>query len=275
MNATTSRFTDKQHLTAKSYHTQDKLNIRIRTHERYTRPQLDFTGWILDKITWRGDETVIDIGCGSGVYIEPARRRCRHYIAGDLSLGMLRQIGPPAPDRLNLDAQQLPLVADVADVVLANHMLYHVPRKELALAEIARVLRPCGKLIAATNSSHNMAELLDLRRRAMARLGLPIDPALQRNPAAYEFSLENGRSWLEAHFKQVERHDLPSALVFPTPGPLLDYIGSSRDWYESFLPDAVTWDDLHREFKALLDDHFANHDTFHINKLSGVFICNQ
>ncbi len=37
-------------------------------------------------------------------------------------------------------------------MVLANHMLYHVPDLDRALAEIRRVLKPTGVLIAATNS---------------------------------------------------------------------------------------------------------------------------
>lgn len=273
MTLSESHFTDRRQLMTQSYKTQDKLNIRIRTHQRYTHPQVDFTSWVLDKIEWRGEETAVDIGCGSGMYAEPTCQRCRRYIAGDLSIGMVRDLQLPGLSRLNLDAQTLPLADNVADVVLANHMLYHVPDKGAALAEIARVLRPNGALIAATNSAGNMAELFDLRQQAMQRLDLPLDPSFQRSPVADLFSLENGRSQLEKHFLHVERHDLPSALIFPGPQPLLDYIGSSRDWYEALLPSHIAWDDLLSQFRAILDEHFANHSQFRVRKLSGVFVC--
>ncbi len=266
-------FTNKRHLTTKSYKTQDKLNIRILTHQRYTQPKVDFTGWVLDQIDWRGDETAIDIGCGSGSYVDPAQQRCGHYIAGDLSLGMVRGLEQSGLDRLNLDAQHLPLADKSADVVLANHMLYHVPDKDAALSEIARILRPGGRLVAATNSAGNMAELMNLRHLARQRLNVSLPTTTQRSLVANLFSLENGRSWLEKQFHHVTRCDLASALVFPDPQPVLDYISSSRDWYESVLPNHVTWDELLHEFQMLLDEHFAHHDQFRVNKLSGVFVC--
>jgi predicted TPR repeat methyltransferase len=61
-------------------------------------------GWVLDQISWRGDERAVDVGCGAGAYAAAARARTRHYVAGDLSAGMLR--GIDTPDRLNLDAQR-------------------------------------------------------------------------------------------------------------------------------------------------------------------------
>lgn len=267
-------FTNKSHLTTQSYKTQDKLNVRILTHQLYTQPKIDFTGWVLDKITWQGNETAVDLGSGSGAYIKAGQARCQTYIAGDLSLGMVQTL-PAGLLRLNLDAQHIPLADNVAHVVLANHMLYHVPDKDVALAEIRRILRPNGHLIAVTNSATNMAELIDLRRQAMRLLNLPVDPVLEKSPIADLFSLENGRSLLRNHFSHVKRHDLSSALVFPDPQPILDYLASSRDWYETFLPAPVTWDDLYRQFQALLTNHFARHAEFRVSKLSGVFICSQ
>ena len=41
-------------------------------------------------------------------------------------------------------------------------MLYHVPKLEQAIAECARVLRPGGRLVAATHSVENVSELWDL-----------------------------------------------------------------------------------------------------------------
>ena len=274
MTLSKSHFTDKQHLTTQSYKTPDNLSIRIRTHERYTQPKTNFIAWVLDKIQWRGDETVVDIGCGAGVYVAAARQRSRLYVAGDLSLGMLQGLPQPDLPRLNLDAQRLPLADKSVDVVLANHMLYHVPDKAAALSEIVRVLRPDGRLLAATNSGDTMAELNALRWQAMKRLGLAVAPALKHSPVADLFSLENGRDILAPHFTHIKRHDLSSALVFPEPQPILDYLDSSRDWFiKRFLPDSMTAGDLLQVFRDILDEHFAHNDEFRVNKLTGVFVC--
>ena len=41
---------------------------------------------------------------------------------------------------------------------VAAWMLYHVPDLDRGLAELARVLRPGGRLVAATNSEHHLDE---------------------------------------------------------------------------------------------------------------------
>lgn len=266
-------FTDKKHLTTQSYKTEDKLNVRILTHKLYTQPKVDFVQWVMEQLDWRGDETAVDIGCGSGSYAAAGQARCRTYIAGDLSFGMVASLSQPNLPRLNLDAQQIPLADNSVDIVLANHMLYHVPDKNAALREIKRVLHPHGRLVAATNSSYNMAEFIKLRRQAMEQLGIPIDPVLEKSPVSDLFSLENGRVLLQNHFRHVERRDLAGELVFPNPQPVLDYLASTRDWLEMFLPQPEVWDDFFRQFQTLLDAHFAHHNEFRVNKLGGVFIC--
>src|SRR5690606_21738048 len=140
-------------------------------------------------------------------YGEAVQARTPHYVASDLSHGMLQAIA--APSRVNLDAQRLPIAGGSVDVLLANHMLYHVPDKERALAEFARVLRPGGVLLAATNSAQNMMELSELLQRVAARLGVATLP-----PVPINFTLENGGALLQHHFGHVQRIDLPGALVF-------------------------------------------------------------
>ena len=40
-----------------------------------------------------------------------------------------------------IDAQEIPFEDETFDAVIANHMLYHVPDKPKAIAEIKRVLK--------------------------------------------------------------------------------------------------------------------------------------
>ncbi len=245
------------------YATDSNLAIRIRTHELYTEPKLDFTAWVLDQIEWRGDEWVVDVGCGAGAYGEAVQARTLHYVAGDLSHGMLQTI--VAPSRVNLDAQRLPIVGGSVDVLLANHMLYHVPDKERALAEFARVLRPDGVLLAATNSAQNMLELGELLERVAARLGAATLP-----PAPLNFTLENGGAVLRRHFALVERIDLPSALVFREAQPVIDYVATSPRFLGGFDgDDELPWCVL----RELVEAEIAARGTFRVHKLTGVFRC--
>ena len=125
---TMNRATDREFLTKEEYGTEAHLVTRIRTHQLYTQPQVNFADWVLDHLPWCGDEVVLDIGCGSGMYVEPVLARLTVggcLWAGDLSMGMLRDLtakGVPAEVKLfNADAMELPMPADSCDVVMANH----------------------------------------------------------------------------------------------------------------------------------------------------------
>ena len=263
---------DEEQYVRSQYKTQDNLNVRVRTHELYGEPRVDFAAWVLEKINWIGVERVVDVGCGSGIYVEPARGRAAHYIATDRSFGMLQQLAYPDLDRVNVDAQALPLTDDSADVILANHMLYHVPDRDAALQEFVRVLRPGGCLLAATNSAHNMAEFELLTNRALDALGtrVPAEVSL-----ALAFTLENGQELLERYFGDVERHDLPGALVFPAPEPVIAYLASSRERWEEHLPAGYSWEDVVAVLDQIISADIAAHGEFRVNKLTGVFVCHN
>ena len=49
-----------------------------------------------------------------------------------------------------IDAQSIPFARWSFDAVIANSMLYHVPDRARALAEIQRILKPSGRFYAST-----------------------------------------------------------------------------------------------------------------------------
>lgn len=115
------------------------------------------------------------------------------------------------------DAQELPFADGSFDVVLANHMLYHVPDRPQALREIARVLVPGGVLHAATNGRGHLLEL-----RELAGGSWPF--------SCEEFALETGRAQLEAVFADVSCEVYDDSLVVTELEPLLAYLSSSTSW---------------------------------------------
>lgn len=261
---------------SEQYRTKDNLQIRIHTHDQYSQPKVEFHDWVLDHVTWSECEIVLDVGCGSGTYAEPAGRRCHRYIAADLSYGMLRGLSTPFPDRVNLDATSIPVRGNTVDVVLANHMLYHVPVLDEAVREIHRVLKPGGVLIAATNSEDYMPELAELQARLARSFGIEDDDQWERSTNfAYRFSLENGRRALEPVFKHTERYDLPGALIFSDSEPLIDYLGSMRRRFELNYPTGVSWENVVVALRDEIDRHIANNGEFRVHKLAGVFLCKK
>ncbi|MHB8626104.1 MAG: class I SAM-dependent methyltransferase [Aggregatilineales bacterium] len=274
--------TDRETLTQKAYASDAALAVRQRTHDLYSVPKIDFAAWVLGRGMWRGDERVLDVGTGPGLYFEPLLARIPHgqLIGGDLSLGMARRA---AEHRLaaqigifNGDVQTLPFADETFDAALANHMLYHVPDVDAAVAELRRVLKPDGVLIAATNSEYNMAEFDQLIARACVTLRVSRAEIEKTSQAMHEsmggFKLENGGSLLARHFFAVERCDLPAALVFQTPQPVLDYVNSMRALREPYLPPSVTWETLMKALTDWLQQRMGPSNYLAVSKLSGVLI---
>ena len=139
---------------------------------------------------------------------------------------------------------RLPYSDDSFDIVMANHMLYHVADIEAGLTEIKRVLKPDGRVLAATDSLQNLIQLQMLIHRAnvfLSNNGANVNPPALPCEA---FALENGTRILARHFYAVVRHDLPCQLVFDDVEPALQYLDSMRELRQDSLPDDVNWDDM-------------------------------
>ncbi len=256
------------------YSTDESWRIRQTTHDQYSVPPIDFIAWALGCVRWRGDESVLDVGCGPGRWytaltIKYPRIR---YTALDLHQGMLAS-HPGRRFAVIGHAEHLPFVDASFDVVMANHMLYHVPNIERAVQEFRRVLRPGGLVMATTNSAQNMPELQVLLRRAVTLLVPPGSSQFQVPAAPSDlFTLETGTRLLARYFYGVVRYDLPSQLVFPRVEPVLEYLESTRPVREPQLPPGVHWDDMMiimREQINRLIEHFGE---LVISKLIGVLV---
>jgi SAM-dependent methyltransferase len=263
--------TERDMLTKGAYATDEHLVVRYRTHELYSQPPIDFPKWVVDTLVWRGDERVLDAGSGPGLYFDLIRQRVPRgrLVAGDLSFGMVRQARTVHDAVLNLDAQDLPFADHTFDIVLANHMLYHVSDITHTLAEIRRVLRSDGCLIAATNSADTMPEFDTLARRACTLLGYP----KQRfRPSHVKFSLENGLVMLARHFRAVARYDLPSSFHFTEVEPVLAYLNSLQPLRSFELPEEVSWHDFMDVMEKQITRLIRHFGELQVHKLAGVLV---
>jgi len=107
------------------------------------------------------------------------------------------------------DAQALPFPAGEFDAALAAWMLYHVTDLEVGLTELARVLRPGGRLVAVGNDERHMEELWGL---------------LGGEDTDASFRAGNGQRALERYFAHVERRDALGTVVFPDRAAVVGYL---------------------------------------------------
>ena len=229
------------------YYASDRnLRIQDETLAKYCVPRIDYVRWTLDTVDWEGDEVILDIGAGRGSHYACLMQEQPNitYYALDLSPNLLLN-HPCAADRLALgDGMQLPYADDSFDIVMANHVLYHLADIEAGVAEIKRVLKPDGRMLAATDSLQTLPELQVLIRRAIVLLstnGAQVHPPTL---PCDTFALENGTRMLARHFYAVVRHDLPCQLKFDDVEPAMEYLDSMRDLRQHSLPEDVSWDDM-------------------------------
>ena len=113
---------------------------------------------ILDALDLRGDERVLDLACGTGIYTRPlARRLARGHVVGlDLSPPMLRYAADTARAEhienlawTRASALALPFADTSFAAVLCSAALHLMPDTARALAESHRVLHPGGDIVLA------------------------------------------------------------------------------------------------------------------------------
>lgn len=222
-NTPASPWNDRTTLRERQYRTEANLAARQSIYD-FQQPRLDLPTLVFDALDLRGEETIIDVGCGNGLYLAALeRRRHRGSVLGfDLSPGMLAAAKPQASHShlAAADASRLPLPDDAADITFAMHMLYHVPEPAEAVRELRRVTRPGGHVAVVLNGSDHLRQIRDLVADASEAVGAPLP---YRPP---RLTIEVGERLLREEFSSIRRLDFSAELVIPDAEPVLDYVHS-------------------------------------------------
>ena len=253
---------DEQNAVRAQYAAPDRLNRRISLHEKYSVNRQGFGNWIVSHYRLEEGMAVLELGCGSGKMWagrESLIKKCAPLVLSDFSEGMLLEAketlrGQEGIEFQVIDMQSIPFADHTFDAVIANMMLYHVPDIEKALSEAKRVLKPGGTFYSATYGEHGILEFL---------CGLFQQEGV-RDSGNHSFTLQNGKSQLQAFFSDVRRYDYQDALAVTDAEDMADYMFS--------LPGLTRLRQLPREtVVSVLKAHMVE-GVLHVPKEYGMFV---
>jgi SAM-dependent methyltransferase len=189
--------------------------------------------WIDDGARLAADEIVLDAGGGAGDLSRALAGRARQFVVADLT-GALRDVGRDAAERdgaanvlfVRAELEDLPFPDRSFDAVLCRFVVHHLADPAPALAELARVCRPGGRVVVADlvalddrvadrhnalerlrDPSHTTALTEDGLAAALAAAGLAVG---DRGTVDRPLELE---SWMErAHTPTADAQRIRAAL---------------------------------------------------------------
>jgi trans-aconitate 2-methyltransferase len=133
------------------------------TYHRVSVPHEEWARSVLDRLPLRGDETVLDAGCGSGrvtgLLIE--RLPDGHVVAVDGSASMIEKVREtlrPGDEALVSDLTELELDERV-DAVFSSAVFHWVLDHDILFPRLAAVLRPGGAIAAQCGGAGNIDRL--------------------------------------------------------------------------------------------------------------------
>ena len=189
------------------------------TYDRIADPMTRWGSAVLDRLPLRGDERVLDDGCGSGRVTERLLDRlpAGHVVALDGSSAMIaeaRRRLAAATDRVTFVVADLlePLpIEPPVDAILSTATFHWVLDHEVLFRNLAAVVRPGGRFVAQCGGGPNIEAVLMAAAGVMADFGL--DPAW-RGPWLFATPNDTARRLETAGFVDIE------TWLNPEPTPL-------------------------------------------------------
>jgi trans-aconitate 2-methyltransferase len=195
-----------------------------RAYDRISGPHETMGSPALDRLALRGDERVLDAGCGSGRLTERLAERLPHgqVVALDDSPAMLAEArrrlerfgDRVAYVRADLGRPPLPVAGEV-DVVLSTATFHWVLDHDALFAGLAALLRPGGRLSAQCGGEGNVSAVIEAVRAE------GVETASRFRFAGVDETVARLR---RAGFTEVRAWLTPHAIAFDSEAAMLEYI---------------------------------------------------
>jgi trans-aconitate 2-methyltransferase len=178
-----------------------------QSYDRISGPMEALGLAVLDRLKLRGDETVLDAGCGSGRITQALIERLPdgHVIALDASQSMVEAARKRLPDAdvRRVDLLELELEQPV-DAILSTATFHWISDHERLFARLRSALKPGGQLVAQCGGEGNIDVLRSHANEVRAREPYAAHFVDWRPPWNYAGPAETERRLLGAGFQTAE-----------------------------------------------------------------------
>lgn len=212
-----------------------RLDAKQDVMRRFRTSPITFEDWLLARLPINDGMRVLDIGAGSGRFAIPLARRLKSaggmVVAADVFSDVMTPIREvanrePLPvTTVVAEASRLPADLGGFDLILAAHMLYHLPDFSAGVRALREKMAVGGMFVATTNSADGMPELMSLHAATLHALDIPSDYV---PPPKSLFTKENGADMLGGMFADVRLELFDSGFTAPSAEPLLTYYAASE-----------------------------------------------
>jgi SAM-dependent methyltransferase len=262
--------TDRETLTKVAYANSRALRARAGLYD-FEREPMHLPTWVASHVPLRAGARVLEVGCGPAPYLQHLSSTARVVPIGcDLSPGMANEAQATLSRATVVvgDVQALPFASNAFDVVLAPHMLYHVPDIAAAAHELARVAR--DRVAIVTNARGHTEELFQLLCASTRDV---VGPAFVLRARTFErFMFEDAPTLLRGAL--VVEQSVPAVGVIEVPivEPVVDYLASIQALYLQDIPEP-RWTDVLEAARVRVANVIADQGTWTTHKHIGLLVC--
>jgi ubiquinone/menaquinone biosynthesis C-methylase UbiE len=121
---------------------------------------------------------ILEAGCGTGMILKEVAPRARQAVGIDISPGMLTTARRRGLDVVNASVTHIPFPDAHFDLVYSFKVLAHVERIGAAMAELSRVVRPGGHVIAEFYNPWSLRYLVKRLKRPTQIAGATTDESV-------------------------------------------------------------------------------------------------
>ena len=198
------------------------------TYDRISDPQFTWALEQLERVELKGDEVIVDAGCGSGRVTEELLKRApdgRVY-AVDVAPSMVAHTKQRLGDRVTASCQDLVelTLPEPVDVAFSNATFHWIADHDALFAALHRALKPGGRLIAQCGGRGNIDAFRRLADEVAAEPQFADYFAQWRGPWNYADAPETEERLSKVGFKNVRAWLEPRDVVLDDPRPFVQTV---------------------------------------------------